>query len=389
MKKSWTVALLAGALMAAGTLPAAAQEKKPFRVAAVTAKTGVLATVLGPAGTGLDAYIEELNKAGGIGGRQIVLERYDEQSTPSVAAGLFQRVLSDPPVAMVFFGQSTSLTQSRQMMTNAGIPVLSVTADDSFLYPKPTKTMFMVNLSAVQQANSLLAVMKQKVGALKGKRIATAAVQTTFSDGILKNVQDLAATLGFELVASEKFPAGIPSFASQAANIARAKPDAVFVLAGNADAPLVVKAISDAGVTTAPLIAYAAAAQDEVFQKANVPNFMGFRFSMAANTDADLVARMKGSPFENGITNPWWASGWITGNVLRAGLTACPADCDGAKLIAAIETMGPVAMKEKLLYGPVTFSANNHAGLATAQTFVWKDGKVAPDGAPFSTVEVK
>ena len=79
---------------------------------------------------GAKLYFNAVNAAGGVNGRQIVLERYDEQSTPAVAQGLFQRVLSDPPVAMIFFGQSTSLTQSRQMLTNAGLPVLSVTADD-------------------------------------------------------------------------------------------------------------------------------------------------------------------------------------------------------------------------------------------------------------------
>jgi branched-chain amino acid transport system substrate-binding protein len=386
MLKRLALALCAVSTTLLAAAPAEAQANKPFRVAAIVAKTGVLATVLGPAGIGFEAYVDQVNKAGGVNGRRIELERYDEQSTPAVAAGLFQRVLSDPPVAMIFFGQSTSMTQSRQLLVNAGMPVITVTADDSFLYPTPAKTIFMLNLSTVQQANSLLGVMKQQVGDLKGKKIAIAAVQTTFSDGIIRNLQAAAEKGGFTLAATEKFPAGIPSFASQAANIARANPDAVFVMAGNADAPLITRAISDAGVTKAPLIAYAAAATDEVYQKVNLPNFMAFRFTIPASELPDLVAKMAGTPFAADMNNNWWGTGWLAGNVLRAGLEKCPADCDGAKLIAAMETMGPVATNEKLTYGPPHFTADNHAGLATAQTFMWKNGKVTAEGQPFSTV---
>ena len=275
MLKRLALALCAGSLLTVAATAATAQEKKPFRVAAIFAKTGVLASVVGPGAIGFDAYIDQVNKAGGVHGRQILVERYDEQSTPAIAAGIFQRVLSEPPQAMVFFGQSTSLTQSRQMLLNAGMPILTIVADDSFLYPTPAKTMFMLNLSAVQQANALLAIAAQKVGDLKGKKFATAAVQTTFSDAILRNIEQLAKDKGFTIAAAEKFPAGIPSFASQGANIARANPDAVFILAGNADAPLVGKAISDAGVTKAPIVFYAAATTDEVFQKLNLPNVTG------------------------------------------------------------------------------------------------------------------
>ncbi len=369
--------------------PASAQDTKPYRVAVIAAKTGVLATVLGPAGTGFEAYIDKINKAGGVNGRQIKLDLFDEQSTPSVANGLFQRVLADPPIAIAFFGQSTSQTQSRQLLENAGLPTLTVTADDSFLYPKPTKTMFQVSPSAFQQAQALIAVAGAKVGDLKGKKIATVSVQTTFSDALVKNIETIGKQMGFEIVTSERFPAGIPSFASQAAKIARLAPDAILVLAGNADGPLVIKAISDAGVTTAPIVGYAAISSNEIFQKASIPNYFAFRSSNVASEMPEVVSTVQGTPFSVDLANSWWSNGWVAASLLTQGLQKCGATCDGTKLIAALESLGPVNVPGGLLFGPLSYSADNHAGLTIVQAYKWDGKAVVKDGAPLDTANVK
>jgi ABC-type branched-subunit amino acid transport system substrate-binding protein len=382
MRFSLLRATLVASSILAMSATAFAQAKEPYRVALIAAKTGGLATVLGPAGTGFEAYIDKINKAGGIDGHAIKLDLLDEQSTPAVANGLFQRVLSDPPVAMAFFGQSTSQTQSRQLLENAGLPVLTVTADDSFLYPKPTKTMFQLNASATQQAYAFVAMAEAKLGDLKGKKVATASVQTTFSDAIVKVIGEIGAQKGFTVATSERFPAGIPSFASQGAKIARENPDAVFVLSGNADGPLVIKAISDAGVTAAPIIGYVSISSNEVFQKVGLPNYHAFRTSNVATDIPALMDEMKGSPYATDMGNTWWASGWITAYVLAESLKKCGDGCTGEKLIEAIEGAGAVDVPNGLLFGPVHFTADNHAGLSKAQGYKWDGGAVVADGDP-------
>ncbi|MER2537217.1 MAG: ABC transporter substrate-binding protein [Rhizobiaceae bacterium] len=375
-------AALAASTILAVSATAFAQSKAPYRVALIAAKTGVLATVLGPAGTGFEAYIDTVNKAGGIDGRQIKLDLLDEQSTPAVANGLFQRVLSDPPIAMAFFGQSTSQTQSRQLLENAELPVLTVTADDSFLYPKPTRTMFQLNVSATQQAQAFVAMAEAKVGDLKGKTVATASVQTTFSDAIIKAIEEIGKQKGFTVATAERFPAGIPSFASQGAKIAREAPAAVFVLSGNADGPLVIKAISDAGVTAAPIIGYVSISSNELFQKVALPNYYAFRSSNVATDIPAVVEAMKGSPYAADMGNTWWASGWITAYTLTEALKTCGEGCTGEKLIDTLETAGPVEIPDGLLFGPVHFTADNHAGLSKVQGYKWDGGKVVADGEP-------
>lgn len=384
MNRRISLFMAASALALAAT-GVSAQDKEPFRVAMVVAKTGVLATVLGPAGTGFEAHIDAVNAAGGIDGRMIELDQMDEQSAPNVAAAHFQRVLSDPPHALVFFGQSTSQTQSRQLLANGGIPVLTVTADDSFMYPTPTKTMFQVGPTALQQAEALVRVAASKAGSLEGKKIATASVQTTFSDALIQNIVNLADKYGYEVVTSERFPAGIPSFASQGANIARLEPDAVLVLAGNADGPLVVSAISDAGVTDAPIVGYTAISSTEMFQKVNIPNYYAFRSSNVAGEAASLVETVKGTRFETDMGNTWWGAGWVVGNVLTQAMSQCGEDCDGAKLIEALETKGPFEVPHNLLFGPVNFSPENHGGMSTIQAYSWNGSAVVTDGDPIDT----
>lgn len=381
MRFSLRATLVASTILAVSTT-AFAQTKEPYRVALIAAKTGVLATVLGPAGTGFEAYIDKVNKAGGVDGRQIKLDLLDEQSTPAVANGLFQRVLSDPPIAMAFFGQSTSQTQSRQLLENAGLPILTVTADDSFLYPKPTKTMFQLNVSATQQAQAFVAMAEAKVGDLKGKKVATASVQTTFSDAIIKAIEEIGKVKGFTVATAERFPAGIPSFASQGAKIAREAPAAVFVLSGNADGPLVIKAISDAGVTATPIIGYVSISSNELFQKVALPNYYAFRSSNVATDIPSVVESMKGSPYATDMGNTWWASGWVTAYVLAESLKKCGDGCTGEKLIDTLETAGPVEAPDGLLFGPIHVTVDNHAGLSKVQGYKWDGSKVVSDGEP-------
>lgn len=374
-----------GALALSLPFSAMAQDANPYRVTMIVAKTGVLATVIGPAGTGFEAYIDRVNQAGGIDGHKIDLEVLDEQSTPAIASGLFQQVMADPPIAVVFFGQSTSQTQSRQLLEMAGLPILTVTADDSFMYPKPTRTMFQVGPTAFQQAKALIKVAEAEAGSLAGKKVATASVQTTFSDALVANIETLGKEMGFEVVASERFPAGIPSFASQAAKIAREAPDAVLVMAGNADGPLVIGAIKDAGVTEAPIVGYSALSAGEIFEKANAENYYAFRASNVAANSAEITEAVKGSAYEVDLTSSWWGAGWIVGSVLTQALDACGDGCDGDKLIGSLETAGPFDVPGGLLFGPVAFSAENHGGMATVQGYAWREGKVVESGAPIDT----
>lgn len=378
---------MAASAFALAASAAQAQDKEPYKIAMIVAKTGVLATVLGPAGTGFEAYVDQVNAKGGVNGHKIVIDQMDEQSTPNVAAGLIQRVMSDPPVALVFFGQSTSQTQSRQLLEQGGIPVLTVTADDSFMYPKPAKTMFQVGPTALQQAEALVRVASSKIGSLKGKKIATASVQTTFSDALIKNIEKLGEKYGYEVVDSERFPAGIPSFASQGAKIARLNPDAVLVLAGNADGPLVVSAISDAGVTKAPIVGYTAISSSEMFKKVNIPNYYSFRSSNVAAEVPAVADAVKGTRFATDMGNSWWGAGWVVANTVTQALAACGDDCDGAKLIEALETKGPFEVPGGLLFGPVSFSADNHGGMSTVQPYAWDGSAVVKEGEPIDTAK--
>ena len=385
-KKLASACLGAFALLASAAF---AQEgtKAPYRVALMVDKTGVLATVIGPAGTGVEAYVEQLNKAGGVNGHPISLDLIDSQSVPAVANGLYQKVLSDPPVALIFFGQSTSQTQSRQLLSNAPFPVLTVTADDSFLYPTPTRTMFQMNASAAQQARALVGQAEALVGDLRGKSLATASVQTTFSDALVDAIRKLGEQKGFKLVTSERFPAGIPSFASQGAKIARLKPDAVIVLAGSADAPIVIKAISDAGVTAAPIIGYAAISATEIFQRAAIQNYYAFRTTNLAAELPDMAAKFKGTRFEPDLKGTFFANGWATGHFLAEALKKCGEGCTGPKLIEAMETVGPVEVPGNILFGPLHFTAKSHAGFTKVRNYHWDGSKVVSDGKTIDITE--
>src|SRR6188508_1089039 len=113
--KSRTFAWLAGVavtLVAGGMFVvsgAQAQNKEPIKIGFSMALTGPLAANGKQALLGAKIWEEEMNKKGGLLGRQVKIVYYDDQSNPSTVPGIYTKLLDVDKVDLVIGPYATAM----------------------------------------------------------------------------------------------------------------------------------------------------------------------------------------------------------------------------------------------------------------------------------------
>src|SRR5438067_2181854 len=91
---------------------------------------------------GVSLAVNQANSNGGIGGRKIVLTRYDDTGDPTTGASLAERAVSDKVTAVFGPPQSTVALAALPVLTGASIPQM-VSATSGALTTKGSKYIFL------------------------------------------------------------------------------------------------------------------------------------------------------------------------------------------------------------------------------------------------------
>ena len=169
--------------------------------------------------------IEDINAAGGILGKKLLLETVDTASDPGKARAAVQRALDDKPV--VIFGPvfSGSVNATLPMTNDAQVPQIiggeaaNITSQGSkYIF----RTSFGQNVSMPKIANYL------RDGA-KAKTLAIVYVNNDFGKGGRNAIMKELETRGIKVVADLSVEAGQADFAADVVKVKGANADAVFV----------------------------------------------------------------------------------------------------------------------------------------------------------------
>ena len=169
--------------------------------------------------------IEDVNAAGGILGKKLVLETVDTASDPGKARAAVQRALDDKPV--VIFGPvfSGSVNATLPMTNEAQVPQIiggeaaNITSQGSkYIF----RTSFGQNVSMPKIANYL------RDGA-KAKTLAIVYVNNDFGKGGRNAIMKELESRGIKVVADLSVEAGQADFAADVVKVKSANADAVFV----------------------------------------------------------------------------------------------------------------------------------------------------------------
>lgn len=200
---------------------------------------------------GVDLYIEQLNAAGGINGKTVRVEYYDEEGDTSKAITGYNALVDAGVVAIIGDVTTAPCTAVVAESQNDNMPMITASATAvSITYNEETDTvysnMFRSCFIDPFQGTTMANFANEILGA------KTAAVLydngDTYSTGVYEYFVAQCAELGIEVVASESYATGSVDFSGQLTNIANADPDVLFLPVYYNDVALIAPAASAAGV---------------------------------------------------------------------------------------------------------------------------------------------
>ena len=213
----------AAALVVAGmTALGAAAADKPIRVGVALSQSGNLADSAKLYYQGVELWRDQVNGRGGLLGRQVELVVYDDRSDPATAAKLYEKLISDDNVDLLFgpWGSASAATASAVANKHSRVFFNSGGASEQiqergFKYVFQTAAPISAYVAAI---GPFAAKQNLKTLAFFGRDYAAAR-------DMAKSIKVIADQRNLKILTSEFFPAGATDFSSMIAQARQMQPD--------------------------------------------------------------------------------------------------------------------------------------------------------------------
>lgn len=215
-----------GALALAWGLPALAQQGAPIRIGSTLPLTGPLA----PVGTihkiAGEVFVELLNKRGGLLGRKVEWVLLDDQSQPSNARTLYERLVTAEKVDLLMGPYGTSaIIAAMGVAQRFGRLFIQSSLGDPNLAPYDMQFPALPIGADPRTANTEVVLDAYAGSPTPPKTIAFVTSKFPSALDLAKGGQEVAAKRGLKTVLSLEYEFGTRDFSGIAARIKDANPD--------------------------------------------------------------------------------------------------------------------------------------------------------------------
>ena len=204
--------------------PQKAYAADPIKMGIATDITGAIA----PSGNAnwqvAQFTVEQINKAGGIGGRQIELYLEDTASDPKIAVGNVRKLIQERKVNVVLGGITSAMRQAiKDPIVNRGRTL--------YIYPQLyegqecTKFLYCTGPTPAQQCDKLIPYLIKTLGK---KRFAMPSANYVWPQLLNKYARKVIEANGGEVVFEEYYPLDQAEYSATIGKIRDGKVDCVF-----------------------------------------------------------------------------------------------------------------------------------------------------------------
>lgn len=222
-----------------------------FRSKSDTVKIGIAGPITGQYATfgeqmekGVKKAADDINKNGGLKGKQIEIIVGDDVCDPKQAVTVANKLVNDKALAVVGHFCSSSSIPASEVYNTAMIPQMSVSS--SPLYTERGLTAVFRTAGRDDQQGAVAANFI--VDKLKAKRVVVLHDKDTYGQGIADATKKRLNELGRQEVLYEGVNRGDKDFNALVTKIKALKPDAVYFGGLHAEAALIVRQLRDQGV---------------------------------------------------------------------------------------------------------------------------------------------
>lgn len=226
--------------------------------ASETVKVGLNYELSGPVATygqsltsGIELAVEEINKNGGVLGKQIELVKADNKSDNAEAASVSERLATREKVVAILGAATSGNTKAASPAANANkVPLISgsATADDVTVDKngKVREYVFKISFSDSFQG---VTMANFAVNDLELKNAAVLVDSTSdYSKGLAKNFKETYAKLGGNVLVEEAYQAKDTDYKAVLTNIKAKSPDVLYVPGYYEEVGLIVKQARELGL---------------------------------------------------------------------------------------------------------------------------------------------
>ena len=201
-----------------------------FALAAETVTIGVMAPVTGPwASEGQDMVnvvtilADNVNKAGGVNGRTIVIEVGDDAGDPRTAALAAQRLISSNVTAVIGTYGSSITEASQGIYDDEGVLQIA-TGSTAIRLSEKGMPLFFRTCPRDDEQGRVMAQMVEKLG---HKRIALLHDNTSYAKGLADETKALLEVSGLDLVFFDAITPGDRDYTTTLVKMKSANPDII------------------------------------------------------------------------------------------------------------------------------------------------------------------
>ena len=214
-RKLLVAAVAVAALLASAGAGSGGQTQSPIYLAEISPLTGPLSFVGTDNRQGVAVAVKEINAAGGVKGRRIVVDVFDDGSSPSQAVVHMRRIAADGKyVGVIGSGFSSSGLAVAPIVAQERLPYISMAS--SAAQVTPAKPYYYMTTATSRLFAYAMAQHLRRIGI---KRVAVMADNGGFGREGLANVKELARQYGFTIVEEVVFPLTGTSFTAELTRI--------------------------------------------------------------------------------------------------------------------------------------------------------------------------
>lgn len=287
---------------------------------------------------GVDAYIDQMNKQGGVNGRTVKLVRYDDAFNPEKALANAKRLVEQDGATLFFgMGSAQSTAAILPYAAEKGIPVFgSLSGADSLRKPNPL--LFHCRASFGEEINRL----SNHFSTLGIKRVAALAADLPIGKDGIAALESAAKLHDLEIVKIARVAADFKNLDESVAAIADAKPQAVLILAPSGPGIKFTEAIKKSKVS-AQLAGLSVMSSDSLYKALGaqaqgmvITQIVPFPWSPKFGMTRDYQKLMAETKIPLSVDS---MEGYMSARLLIEGLKAAGAKPTRESVIAGLESM--------------------------------------------------
>lgn len=209
--------------------------------------TGSEATFGQSSHNGLELAIEEINKNGGILGRQLKLITEDNQGKPSETQTVVQKLINrDKVIAVIGEVASSRSKAGAPICQSSKIPMITPASTN----PEVTSIGDYIFRICFIDPFQATVMSKFALNSMKVKKVAVLIDQkNAYSTGLADNFRKVFTEMGGEIVEEQKYSAGDKDFKAQLTAIKAKNPEAIFIPGYYTDVNLISIQAREIGLT--------------------------------------------------------------------------------------------------------------------------------------------